>query len=84
MVSVLSRKLFLQAPSEYRSRLIPDSARRVLLESGVAQGWAEVVGRDALMVTIEEFGESAPAAKIAEHLGFTTQAVADRIKAQIN
>jgi transketolase len=84
VVSVLSRELFLKAPSEYRSKLIPDTATRVLLESGVAQGWAEVVGRDALMITIEDFGESAPAAKIAEHLGFTAQAVVDRIKALLS
>jgi transketolase len=42
------------------------------------------VGRDAEMVTIERFGESAPAAKIAEHLGFTAQAVAQRIKGRLS
>jgi len=83
VVSMPSRELFLRAPQEYRKSLIPDSSRRVLLESGISQGWAAVVGRDALLVTIDRFGESAPAAKIAEHLGFTVQAAAERIKTLI-
>jgi transketolase len=84
VVSMPSRELFLQAPEQYRESLIPDSSLRVLLESGISQGWAAVVGRDALLVTIDRFGESAPAAKIAEHLGFTAQAVAERIKARLS
>jgi len=81
VVSMPSRELFLQAPEEYRRKLVPDSSRRVLLESGVSQGWASVVGKDALLVTIDRYGESAPAAKIAEQLGFTAAAVAGRLKA---
>jgi transketolase len=80
VVSMPGRELFLKAPAEYRSHLIPDTAVRVLLESGISQGWADVVGRDALLVTIDRYGESAPAAKIAEHLGFTAAAVVKRIK----
>jgi len=81
VVSMPSRELFLKAPEEYRKSLIPDSSLRVLLESGISQGWAAVVGKDALLVTIDRFGESAPAARIAEHLGFTVTAVAERINA---
>jgi transketolase len=80
VVSMPSRELFLNSPAEYRKKLIPDSAARVVLEAGVSHGWAEVGGADALMVAINRFGESAPAAKIAEHLGFTAEAVAERIK----
>ncbi|MEE8591225.1 MAG: transketolase C-terminal domain-containing protein, partial [Spirochaetia bacterium] len=80
VISMPSRELFLKAPAEYRKRLIPDSAARVVLEAGVSQGWAEVGGADALMVAIDRFGESAPAAKIAELLGFTAEAVAERVK----
>jgi transketolase len=84
VVSMPCRELFLRAPQEYRRSLIPDSALVVLLESGISQGWAAVVGKDAVLVTIDRFGESAPAAKIAEHLGFTAQAVAQRIKGRLS
>ena len=84
VVSMPCRELFLRAPEEYRKSLIPDSALPVLLESGISQGWAAVVGADAEMITIERFGESAPADRIAEHLGFTPEAVAQRIKALLS
>jgi transketolase len=84
VLSMPSRELFLKAPAEYRKKLIPDSTARVVLEAGVSQGWAEVGGADALMVAIDRFGESAPAAEIAEHLGFTAEAVAERIKALLS
>jgi transketolase len=84
VVSMPCRELFLRAPEKYRKSLIPDSALPVLLESGISQGWAAVVGAGAEMVTIERFGESAPAGRIAEHLGFTPEAVAQRIKALLS
>jgi len=84
VVSMPSRELFLRAPEDYRRKLVPDSSKRVLLESGISQGWAAVVGKEALLVTIDRYGESAPGAKIAEHLGFTAEAVAGRVKALLS
>ena len=78
VVSMPSRELFLKAPEKYRKKLIPDSASRVLLESGVSLGWSDVVGPHAGMVTIDRFGESAPAARIAERFGFTAAAVKEK------
>jgi transketolase len=80
VVSMPSRELFMRSPEEYRRSLIPESALGVVLESGVSQGWTDVVGSGALLITIDRFGESAPAAVIAEHFGFTAPAVAKRIK----
>lgn len=84
IVSMPSRELFLQAPADYREKLIPLDVRTMLLESGISQGWGDVVGRNATMVTIDRFGESAPAAKIADHLGFTVEAVVERLKALLS
>ncbi|MBN2553714.1 MAG: transketolase [Spirochaetales bacterium] len=80
VVSMPSRELFLKAPEKYRKKLIPDSASRVLLEAGVSLGWSDVVGPQAVMVTIDRFGESAPAARIAEHFGYTVAAVKERVE----
>ena len=53
---------------------------RVSLEAGVAQGWTDVLGLEGKIISIDRFGESAPAARIAEHLGFTARAVSERLK----
>ena len=80
VVSMMSRELFLQAPEEYQSRLLPAGSARAVLEAGVSYGWGDVVGPGATLVCVDRFGESAPAGKIAEHLGLTAPAVAARLK----
>jgi transketolase len=80
VVSMISRELYLSAPGEYRDGLIPPGSRRVVLEAGVPFGWGDVVGTEALYVSVMRFGESAPAGRIAEHLGLNAAAVAGRIK----
>jgi transketolase len=51
----------------------------VLIEAGVRFGWAEVVGADALFITQDEFGHSAPYRVLAEKLGFTGEQVAKQV-----
>ena len=54
----------------------------MVAEAGVKQGWEGWVRTPAKDIfSIERFGESGPAKKVAEHLGFTAQALAARIKA---
>ena len=80
VVSMMSRELFLQAPAEYRAQVLPAGTRRAVLEAGVSYGWGDIAGPEAVMVCLDRFGESAPAGKIAEHLGLNAAAVAARLK----
>ena len=48
-------------------------------DAGVGQGWHRYVGRDAVLVTMERFGASAPYKVLAEKFGFTPQAVVQKI-----
>jgi transketolase len=52
---------------------------RVSIEAAATFGWERIVGEDGLKIGIDRFGASAPAAKIAEHLGFTASDIAARI-----
>ena len=80
VVSMISRELFLAAPPEYRSRLLPPDARRAVLEAGVSYGWGDIAGTEFVFVGVDRFGESAPAGKIAEHLGLNAVAAAAKLK----
>ncbi len=80
VVSMPCRELYLNSDGEYRDRLIPQSAARVVLEAGVSFGWTEVAGLTGTVISIDRYGESAPAVKVAEHLGFTAEAVAGKLK----
>jgi transketolase len=58
--------------------LVPAEALAVSIEAGATLGWERVVGRDGLMIGIDRFGASAPAADLFRHFGFTPDAVVER------
>ncbi len=80
VVSFPSWELFDMQDEEYRKSILPDSARFAVIEAGRSMGWERYTGRDALFVTIEDFGISAPAKVLAEHFGFSGDSVAAKVK----
>ncbi|MCD6302254.1 MAG: transketolase [Anaerolineae bacterium] len=80
VVSMPSRNLFMTQDASFREALLPPSSRKVVIEAGCRFGWGDVVGPNALFITQDEFGHSAPNTVLAEKLGFTTDAVTRRVK----
>jgi len=80
VVSAPSLDLFDQQPMSYQDEVLGDRSRVVCIEAGRSDGWYKYVNRDALVVGIDRFGASAPYEQIAEHLGFTPENVAARIR----
>jgi len=58
--------------------LLPEAARIVVAEAGVAQGWERIAASEDIF-SIERFGESGPGAEVAKHLGFTAEKLAELI-----
>jgi transketolase len=62
----------------YRDSVLPpDVRKRVSIEVGVPLGWERWVGDEGAIIGLDHFGASAPAGTIFEHLGFTTERVAE-------
>jgi transketolase len=80
VVSMPSPDEFLDQPEEYRRAVVPPGARAVVIEAARLTGWERVAGRDALLIGLDRFGASAPWKVIAEKLGFTGQAIAERVR----
>jgi len=59
--------------------LSPAAAKKGVLEAGTRYGWGVIVGPEALFITQDEWGHSAPAKVLAEELGYTNAKVADRV-----
>jgi transketolase len=78
VVSMISRELFESQPAAIREAVIPPGARVVVCEAGVRSGW-ERWAKPEDILSIERFGESGPAAKVAGHLGFTADALLEII-----
>ncbi len=80
VVSMPCVERFLAQDASVREALLPPGARLVSVEAGTTGGWRRVVGRDALCIGLDRYGESAPAPKLAEHFGFTGEAIARKIR----
>ncbi len=79
VVSLPCWELFFDQDPGYREEVLGDGLPRVSIEAAATLGWERVVGSDGLIVGIDHFGASAPAAALAEGFGFTAEAVARRV-----
>ena len=80
VVSMPCRELFEQQDATYREQVFPASQRkRVVIEAGTAQGWEGYRGDAGLSIGVEQFGQSARGHDLAEHFGFTVDAVLQRV-----
>ncbi len=84
VVSMPSTNVFDRQDAAYRESVLPDAVRaRVAVEAGVTGFWRQYVGLDGAVVGLDTFGASAPADKLYQHFGITTEAVVAAAKAQL-
>jgi transketolase len=67
--------------AQYRARVLPRSLPVLAIEAGVTRFWRAYTGFDGDVIGIDRFGESAPAAQVAEALGLTVPAITERARA---
>lgn len=76
VVSLPSWEHFRRQPQSYRDQVLPPAIRaRVSVEAGTRMGWQEWTTDDGEAIGIDHFGASAPAERLFEEFGFTTDAV---------
>ncbi len=80
VVSMPCVDAFLAQDAKWRDRVLPPGGPRVAIELGRSLPWASVLGSEALLIGLDHFGASAPAAELAKHFGFTPEAVAKRVE----
>jgi transketolase len=78
VVSMPSCSDFDAQDAAYRARILPRSVPVLAIEAGVTRFWRAYTGFDGDVVGIDRFGESAPAAQVAEAVGLTLAAVTER------
>lgn len=70
VVSVLDKTLFESQEASFQKLVLGKARRVIVAEAGSKQGWEGYAKKQDLF-TLNDFGESGPATKVAEHLGFT-------------
>ena len=80
VVSMPSTDRFDDQDGAYRESVLPsDIIKRVAVEAGVGDGWMKYIGFGGAVVSLETFGESAPAADVFKYLGMTTEKVVEAV-----
>ncbi len=79
VVSLPCWELFDQQSDSYKKEILGMGIKRVVIEAGIRMGWERYAGENALFITIDEFGRSAPESDLAEYFGFTPEKVFERI-----
>jgi transketolase len=79
-VSMPSHELFSAQNQAYRDGVLPKGVKRIAMEAAHPMSWYRWVGDDGVVLGIDRFGASAPAATIYEHLGITVQKMVETAK----
>ena len=80
VVSVIDLKLFTNLSAADREKLTGKGARIVTAEAGIGTEWRQFASDAHDVFCIDSFGESGPAEKVAEHLGFTAEKLTEILK----
>lgn len=81
VVSMPCMELFDLQSDEYKESVLPDSMRkRLSVEMGSEFGWYKYVGLDGITMSIDEFGQSAPAKDVIEYYGFNVDNIVSNIQ----
>ena len=80
VVSMPSTFLFDQQPSSYKESVLGSHpGKKVSIEAAAPGIWPKYIGQDGILISIDDFGASAPASVLAEHFGFTVEHILDRL-----
>ena len=76
VVSMPSMELFDAQVAEYKESVLPNSMRkRLAIEMGIDFGWHKYIGIDGQMMSVSQYGSSAPANVVIENYGFNVENV---------
>jgi transketolase len=74
VVSMPSTDRFDSQDTQYRESVLPAAIKkRIAVEAGVGDGWLKYTGLEGAVLSIDTFGESAPAGEVFKYLGMTAE-----------
>ncbi|MBT8423309.1 MAG: transketolase [Gammaproteobacteria bacterium] len=81
VVSMPNVSRFGAQSADYHDAVLPPQVKcRVAIEAGIENGWLPIVGAEGSVISIDHYGESAPAGQLFEKYGFTTERVVSTVQ----
>jgi transketolase len=84
VVSMPCRELFMKAPRHVQEWILPATARRIVIEAGIPQGWEGIAGDAGVIVCVREFGKTGTIAQLREAFGFDVKSIIEKIARKEN
>ncbi|QAY66480.1 transketolase [Paenibacillus protaetiae] len=85
VVSMPSWELFEKQTDEYKESVLPAAVKnRVVIETGIRQGWERYAGNDGKIISIDTFGASGNGNQVLAYFGFTADNVAQTAASLLN
>jgi transketolase len=85
VVSMPCWEIFEEQSLEYKQSIIPDNIKaRIAIEAGSSFGWHKYVQDSKNIISMNDFGASAPADELFAHFGFTQDNVIKKILSLLN
>jgi transketolase len=80
VVSMPCMDLFYQQDIGYQKNILPKSVYKITIEAGSNMSWWRVIGDNGYILSIDEFGASAPAAMLYKKFNLTSEKVVEVFK----
>ena len=72
VVSMVSMEIFNEQDPSYINGVLPDNIKkRLAAEAGLSLGWEKIIGESGKMISMNNFGASAPGDLLLEKMGFS-------------
>ena len=83
VISLPCWELFDEQQESYREKILGKNSLCVSIEAASPFGWEKYVGRNGIIISMNSFGESAPAEDLYKHFGITAERIVQKIKKKI-
>jgi transketolase len=80
VVSMPSCEVFDQQDADYKAKVLSSSGKRMAVEAATGDLWYKYVGLEGKVISMDQFGESAPADQLFKEFGFTVENVVSQAK----
>lgn len=80
VVSMPSCEVFEQQDAAYKAEVLPAAGKRMAIEAATGDLWYKYVGLEGTVISMDQFGESAPADQLFKEFGFTVENVVEQAK----
>lgn len=80
VISMPCWQLFEEQSDAYKNQILGGNiGKRVSIEAATSFGWSKWIGPEGIAISIDTYGESAPASDLAAEFGFTVDAILARL-----